>query len=89
MDNWISKVKKGFLFNLSNRASRKKLGQPNPILFGPVGQSGQDNRVGPNLARFFQANKIRVLPGPNFGLVGLAQRARLKLSALHTTYIIA
>ena len=40
------------------------------------------NRAGLNLARFFWAKKIGSQPDPNFGLVGLAQRAGLKLPAL-------
>ena len=40
-NKWISKVKGGFLFNFSNRVSPKKPGQPDSIMFGLVGQSGQ------------------------------------------------
>ena len=38
-NKWISKVKRGFFFNFSNRANPKKLGQLDSIMFGPMGQS--------------------------------------------------
>ena len=47
-----------------------KLGQPNSMLIDPT------SRARPNLARLFQANKIKTQPNPNFELV------ELKLPAL-------
>ena len=47
------------------------------VMLDPLGQSGRA-KFGP----IFQANIIRAQPGPNFGLVGLAQWAGLKFLAL-------
>ena len=78
-NKWISKVKGGFLFNFSNRASPKKKNRASLI---KLCLAQWANRVGPKLTRFFRANKNRVQPDPNFRLVGLAQRTGLKLPAL-------
>ena len=77
-NKWISKVKMRFLFNFSNWASPKK-NRASPI---KLCLTQYANRVGPKLTRFFRANKNRVQPDPNLGLVGLAQWAGLNLPAL-------
>ena len=76
----ISKVNKGFFFFFYFGKS----GHPKKNWASSIGYclTQRANQVGPNLAKFFQANKIRAQPGPNFGLVGLAQRAELKLLTL-------
>ena len=68
----------GFLFNLSNRASPKKTRLARSDTVRPSGPIGP-GQIWPS---FFRANKIRVQPDPNFGLVGQAQRAGLKLPTL-------
>ena len=77
-NKWISKVKRGFLFNFQTGQAQKKSGQPDSIMFGLVGQLDRAK-----ICPVFSGQQNRVQPGPNFGLDGLAQRAGLKLLALH------
>ena len=57
-NKWISKVKRGFLFNFSNRASPKKTG---PARFNYVWPSGPIGS-GQNWPGFFEPIKIESSP---------------------------
>ena len=82
-NKWISKVKRGFFYLIFQTGPTQK-NWASSIQLCLAQWANRANQVWPKLARFFQANKNRVQPGHNFGLVGLAQWARLKLPALVT-----
>ena len=68
-NKWISKIKRGFLFNFSNRASPKKIG---PTRFNYVWPSGPIGPIelGQNWLGFFRPTKIESSPALLSGWLG-------------------